>query len=105
MSTSYRFIETVKTEALLKAAEKLGFTVGKKDEDSFCLTNGESYLWFYHANEEITGMERFGANYCAHQDILDPLARKLKTTVLSEHDDGFFEDEEDDDEDNTKESL
>jgi hypothetical protein len=98
MSTCYRFNDVIKAKKLVKAANKLGFTVEEDGDDSFSVNDGDLYLWFYTDGEDIVDICRYGVNFGADKDILAPLAEELQTTFLSEYDEGYFEEEEEENE-------
>lgn len=98
MSTNYRFDESIPKDVFLAAVKSTGLSVHtpeeEVDKDKICVTDGESYLWFYVSGNEVMDCCRYGANYDVEESILEPLAEELEVSYLSEHDDGYFEDEE-----------
>ena len=79
MSTSYRFDESIPKGVFLVAVENAGLKVhtpkeGNADKDALCITDGEVYLWFYVHGGEVSECCRYGGNYDAVENILDPLS-------------------------------
>ena len=90
-----------------EAMQMHDFTISKIDEDNpnnFCITNGSSYVWCYcHTYEgvEYVTFTRYGGNYSAEEDILQPICNYLDTQLFSEHDPEYneimgYNDEEED---------
>jgi len=97
MSTSYRL--DIPFQEVKNRVESLGlfidYSAPSSDEDSFCITDGDSYLWCYN-NSTTSELTRYGANNVSN--ILELLSDAFNTEIISEHDEGFFEDEGDNDE-------
>lgn len=106
MSTNYvmgNHGEFTKNDVFV-AMKKNDFTIAKQDGDNFCITNGNVYVWCYphtYETKEYVSFTRYGGNYDAEQEILQPIAEHLKTALISEHDRedyaeimGFDQDEE-----------
>ena len=104
MSTDYIFNKDISKKKVLSAMKKLGLEDAKADNSSktsFCITNGECYLWCYTADDgSWVNFTRYGGNYDAEDEILVPLADELQVDFYSEYDDeyaelmGFDEEEE-----------
>ena len=66
MSTMYTFLEVVKKDDVIKAAGKVGLKVADSEhsnETQFCLTDGESYIWFYNDEDgNVEDIGRYGKN-------------------------------------------
>lgn len=99
MSTNFRFTNETTFLQVKKAIKSLGLSISPTKEatkNSFCLTDGEAYLWCYNTKPNIE-MVRYGGNDVQH--ILETLQEKFGE-IISEHDEGYF-DEEDEDVENT----
>lgn len=98
MSTDYRFTREVSRKELEKAIEELKLSMPSDVENGptkFLVTDGNSYVWAYCREDGSNCIfSRYGDNYDAQQDILEPISEKLKTRLLSEHDLEYFTDEE-----------
>lgn len=93
MSTNYIFSPAKTKNQVLKAMKKHNITVAKKDKKSFCITNGECYVWCYEYGKKRKYIDfvRYGGNYDAEQDILEVLADELDVSLYSEYTDEYAE--------------
>lgn len=96
MSTDYRMDLNPTKKQFLAAAKKVGVKehiTPETTKDSFCITDGDSYIWCYIYKGKVTSMARFGGNYDG-EDFLRAIAEELHTELLSEHDEDYYEDED-----------
>jgi hypothetical protein len=102
MSTCYKFTEPFTRKQVEKAVKTLGFTMPPHEHNSatqFLVTDGNSYVWADCAEDgSDCQFTRYGGNYAAEEDILEPIATELDTVLMNEHEDGFFEDNLEDEE-------
>jgi hypothetical protein len=101
MSTNYRLSQQITKEQLLEAVKDIGVTEHINEnttEESFCISDGEDYMWCYMADGLIYDFCRYGANYNA-ADFLYHAADVLDLVLYSEHDDDYWEDEDDEEDD------
>ena len=92
MSTDYASCSNITKKKVLSAMKKLKFEIAENNVDSFCITNGDCYIWCYH-NEKGSNCSftRYGGNWCAEDDILTPIADELQVSIYSEHSDEYAE--------------
>ena len=109
MSTDYVLLKDRAPSTVKRAMKKIGLQIAKEDKNSFCITDGDVYLWCYtgeHKGKKWCNFTRYGGNYAAEEQILEPLCEELDVGFLSEYDDeypafmGFDDDIEEEDEDN-----
>jgi len=96
MSTNYRLMVEVEVKEFKKSVANCpGLSIHKEEPENICVTDGTSYLHFSVNGGMVYGCDRYGNNYNAQEDILDPITDDLDVAYLSEHDEGYFEDEDD----------
>jgi hypothetical protein len=80
---------TIDEKVFRKDLKSMGFKLDKEDKQSFCVTDGDSFLWVYYNDEkQITGFERFGMNNVGKMiDRIDSQYAEIR--IISEHDDEF----------------
>ena len=97
MSTSYRLTQIVSKQVLLDSLKGIGVSESVTEqtgEESFCISDGESYLWCYMTGDRVVEFCRYGANYNA-ESFLVHAADELQCEYLSEYDDDYWESSED----------
>lgn len=101
MSTHYMFTEKprITFDALKKKLRSKGaflrygieYSVSRDNtKNSFCVANGEKYLWIYKESNGWWSVSRYGSNWFP-DELLDSLARLADSTIVSEHDDEYWE--------------
>ncbi len=97
MSTCFRYTDDITEAKFRKAMAAVNITEDRNDDtskDSFCITNGHTFVWVYVYNGLVT-FETFGMQAMSGGELLYSIADELDTNCICEHDEGFFEDDED----------
>jgi len=96
MSTDYRLSKVVSMKRFKAAVEDCGFDVHRVEGESLCITDGTCYLWFYtyttkvRKHVKVHSATRFGGNYDAPENILEPITCELGISHCSEYDDDYW---------------
>lgn len=98
MSTNYRFSGSFTRKQVTEAINRLNLQLPKHKQNSnvqFLVSSGECYVWAYCAKDgSDVEFTRYGDNYSAESDILEPIAAELGTGLISGHDKEYFEEED-----------
>ena len=96
MSTSYRMDISLTKDELLEIMKEINveeWHTENTSKDSFCISDGENYLWCYaDPRGKVSAFCRYGSNDI--ESFLEHLANQLGTGFYSEHDEEFWGDED-----------